>query len=153
MSSESKKYIWQEIVVSPDNVFEILDQMEFLEKILDCDPHGLVIDFEEQQAIHEELSRLSSLIPVALDTEMSQRLEAAAKLSRQYTGGSEMSFREASYEFRRVIWLMVFGLLLMLMTAFVMPLTNRDLPWMIPLLLIMLLLYIAWAVWASRLQK
>lgn len=153
MSGEPKKYTWQEIVVSPNNVSEILDQMEFLEKMLDCDPHGLVIDFEEQQAIHKELSRLSSLIPAAFDAETSRRLEAAARLSHQHTDRSHMSFRETSYEFRGLIWLTAFGLLFALVTSFSMPFTTRDTPWMIPSLFLMLLLNIAWAVWAGRPRK
>ncbi|WP_295764161.1 hypothetical protein [uncultured Oscillibacter sp.] len=151
--SSGSKYTWQEIAVSPDNVSEILDQMEFLEKILDCDPYGAVIDLEEQQAIHKELSRLCSLIPEAFDTEMRQQLEAAAKRSSQHAGSPQMTFRQTSYEFRGSIWLTVFGLLFALMISFMMPFTDRDLPWMFPLLFTMLFLDLAWAIWACTPKK
>lgn len=114
--------------------------------------------YQDIQAVETELTGCTHGSPRWF--ELHDRLHA---LLAEYTavpqdpppraGSSLRSFRQASYELRGLIWLTAFGLLFALVTSFAMPFTTRDTPWMIPSLFLMLLLNIAWAVWAGRPRK
>lgn len=147
MSERNRKYHWQ-IEVSPHNSTEILDQMEFLEKLLENDPKCLVIPLDEQSAIHEELSRLAKMWTAAITGELDKRLEAAKQAERQ--ADPWYQFRQLCYEWRYIIWLLLPGFLL---TLLMMPPLDRDLPWMFPSWCVMFALYLAWAIWASKVPE
>lgn len=65
-------------------------------------------------------------------------------------GSSPRSFRQASHEFRGLIWLIAVTLLLALPMALEL---GRDLPWMPPLWCVAAGAGLTWAVWASSPQK
>lgn len=150
MSEGNKKYGWQKIEISPHNSTEILDQMEFLHKLLD------IVPLEEQLAIHEELSRLSKMHSAAFAGEMDKRIEAARQLEQQAAQRAArqadpwFQLRRTCYELRFIIWLLLPGFLIMLL---MLPSSNRDLPWMFPTWCVMFTLYLVWAIWGSKVPE
>lgn len=156
MSEGSKKYDWQKIEISPHNSTEILDQMEFLHKLLDIDSSGLVIPLEERLAIHEELSRLSEMHSAAFAEEMDKRIEAARQVEQQAAQRAVrqadpwFQFRRACYDFRFCIWIGFVTVLISLpMASFV----EEDLPGTVLISSILLLLTFVWAIWASKVPE
>lgn len=65
-------------------------------------------------------------------------------------GSSPRSFRQASHEFRGLIWLIAVTLLLALPMALEL---GRDLPWIPPFGCVVAGAGLTWAVWASSPQK
>lgn len=153
MSEGNRKYGWQ-IEVSPHNSTEILDQMEFLQKVLDIDSSGLVIPPEERQAIHEELIRLSELCTAAITEDINKRVEAEQQAAQRAARQADPWFQlwQFSHMNCALLWLMF------LMVLFSLPMfasmsggISSDSEF--PVWCIMTVGSLAWAIWASSPQK